>query len=296
MRLIPAALQAHLDSGATTLAWCWRITRRDGVSLGFTDHDRDLAFDGTAFEAASGFTASEMREQVGLNVDSVDVEGALRSDKLTAADLEAGLYDDADIEIIRVNWQDVTQRVLIRAGSLGEIRRGRLSFSAEVRSLAHYLQQPQGRLFQYACDADLGDSRCGVDLSSPTYRGSGTITASSGNLKLGANGLAAYAAGWFSRGRLTWTSGANAGLSTDVKRHTKAGVLASLELWQRAVHPIFTGDAFTITAGCDKRFQTCKTRFANTANYRGFPHMPGNDFVTSYPNRDDGKNDGGALT
>jgi uncharacterized phage protein (TIGR02218 family) len=110
MRVIPASLQAHLDTGETTLCWCWRITRRDGGRLGFTDHDRDLAFDGTTFEAASGFDATEVRETVGLSVDNVDVEGALRSDRLDAAALEAGLYDNADIEVWRVNWQDAEQR------------------------------------------------------------------------------------------------------------------------------------------------------------------------------------------
>src|SRR5262245_59805600 len=62
MKSLPAPLQSHLDTGATTLAWCWRVTRNDGTHLGFTDHDRDLAFDGTVFEASTGFTASEIKD------------------------------------------------------------------------------------------------------------------------------------------------------------------------------------------------------------------------------------------
>ncbi len=176
MRVIPTGLQAHLDTGATTLAWCWRITRRDGSQIGFTDHDRDLDFDSTTFEAASGFDQTEVRETVGLSVDNADVEGALRSDKLNAADLEAGLYDNAGIEIWRVNWADANERVLIRSGSIGEVKRGPLAFSAEVRGLAHILQQEQGRTFQYACDALVGDGRCGKNLNVAAYRGIGAIT------------------------------------------------------------------------------------------------------------------------
>ena len=56
MKQLSPSLQSHLDTGATTLAWCWRVTRGDGAVLGFTDHDRDLTFDGTTFEAATGFT------------------------------------------------------------------------------------------------------------------------------------------------------------------------------------------------------------------------------------------------
>jgi hypothetical protein len=95
MKLLSAELQAHLDSGATTLCWCWRLTRRDGIVLGFTDHDRDLMFDGTTFEAAAGFSASEIKEAVGLGIDNLDVEGALQSGRLDEAQLASGLFDDA---------------------------------------------------------------------------------------------------------------------------------------------------------------------------------------------------------
>ena len=138
------------------MCWCWRLTRRDGVKLGFTDHDRDVIFDGTTFEAAAGFTASEMRDSVGLSVDNLEVTSALTSERLAEADLVAGLYDDARVEIFRVNWTAPEQLLLMRSGSLGEVRRAAGAFAAEVRGLAHYLQQPKGRLFQFTCDADLG--------------------------------------------------------------------------------------------------------------------------------------------
>ena len=35
-----------LDGDLTTIALCWRIERRDGVTIGLTDHDRDLVIDG----------------------------------------------------------------------------------------------------------------------------------------------------------------------------------------------------------------------------------------------------------
>lgn len=281
MKRLNDALAAHLQSGATTLCWCWRLIRRDGTKLGFTDHDRDLTFDDTTFEAASGFTASEIRDQVGLSVDNLEVTGALISDRLSEIALASGDFDDAAIEIFRVNWQDTTQRVLMRAGSLGEVRRTGTAFSAEVRGLAHYLQQPKGRLFQYTCDADLGDARCGVDTTSPAYHATGTILAVFGTRRLAVDGIADYASGWFTRGILTFTAGANAGRAMEIKRHANSGGLIEIELWQPMGEAIAIGDAITITAGCDKRLETCATRFANAVNYRGFPHMPGNDFLTA---------------
>ena len=281
MKPLPPGLQAHLDSGATTLCWCWRMTRRSGHALGFTDHDADLAFDGTAFEAASGFTASEIRSSVGLSVDNLDVESALVSSRLSEAALAAGDFDAATVEIFRVNWAEPAQRVLMRQGSLGEVRRTGLAFAAEVRGLAHHLQQPKGRLFQYGCDAELGDRRCSVDIAAPSRRGAGTISAVDGDRTFAATGLAAFASSWFTRGLLPMTTGVNTGRQCEVKRHASANAIARLELWQSLGAPFAPGDTFTVTAGCDKQLATCRDKFSNTPNYRGFPHMPGNDFLTN---------------
>ncbi len=282
MKTLPPGLQAHLDGGATTLAWCWRLARRDGRVLGFTDHDRDITFDGTTFEAAAGFTASEIKDAVGLAVDNLEVTSALQSDRLSEVDLAAGLYDDARVEIFRVNWQATDQRVLMRSGSLGEVKRGAGAFSAEVRGLAHYLQQPKGRLFQYTCDADLGDARCGVDLTLAPYRAAGTILAAHSSRRFLVAGLDGYADEVFTRGLFTMTSGAAAGLQVEIKEHQRSPGSVTLELWQAAGAPPLAGDSFVVTAGCDKSFATCKAKFANQASFRGFPHMPGNDFVTGY--------------
>ncbi len=279
MKSLPPSLQAHLDTGTTTLAWCWRVTRHDGTAFGFTDHDRDLAFDGTTFEAATGFTASEIKDALGLSVDNLEVSSALKSDRLNEDDLAAGLYDDAPIEIWRVNWADTDQRVLMRSGSLGEVRRSGSAFTAEVRGLAHYLQQPKGRLFQSGCDADLGDTRCGVDLDDPDFRGTATVSAATSRRQFTASGLDAFEAGWFTRGLVTFTSGANANRAQEVKRHALNGTTATIELWQPMALDIAPPDTFIITAGCDKRFSTCGAKFANAINFRGFPHMPGPDYI-----------------
>jgi uncharacterized phage protein (TIGR02218 family) len=282
MKPLSPEFQDHLNSGATTLCWCWRLTRADGVRLGFTDHDRDLVFDGTAFEAAAGFTASEMRDSVGLSVDNLEVTSALSSERLSEADLIAGLYDDARVEIFRVNWAAPEQRVLMRSGSLGEVRRASGAFAAEVRGLAHYLQQPKGRLYQFTCDADLGDARCTVDLESAVYRGEGTIVAVLSARRFTATGLDAFANDWFARGLITFTSGAANGQAIEVKAHSNASATVSLELWAEVRAPLEIGQTFVVTAGCDKHLETCTAKFANAVNFRGFPHMPGNDFVTQF--------------
>jgi len=142
MRELGEDLARHLASGATTLCHCWRITLRSGEAMGFTDHDRALAFDGTRYEAETGFTASEIEQALGLSVDNLEASGALSSDGLSEARLAAGDFDDATVELWRVNWQDVAQRVLLKRGSIGEVTRGRGFFTAELRGLTHVLNQP----------------------------------------------------------------------------------------------------------------------------------------------------------
>jgi uncharacterized phage protein (TIGR02218 family) len=296
MKTLPSALQAHLDGGATTLAWCWRVIRADGADYGFTDHDRDLAFDGTAFEAASGFTGTDIRQSIGLSVDNLDASGALRSDRLNEGDLAAGLFDGARIEIWRVNWAEPDQRLLMMSGSIGEVKRGETAFTAELRSLAHALDQQQGRTYQYACDATLGDGRCGVDLTAPAYSGAGTVTSAATTYAFTTSGLEDFADGWFSGGVLSWTAGANAGRSMEVKRHVlKSGGLAEIELWRSMPASLGVSDAFTIKAGCDKTYSTCKGEFLNGVNFRGFPHLPGNKYVMAYPQSGDPDNNGGSM-
>ena len=283
MRSIPPALQAKLSSGVTTLARCWIVTRRDGVTMGFTDHDADLTVAGTLCHADTGLTASEATARLGLQVDGSEIAGALADDSLAEADLAAGRYDAAAVEMHLVDWSEPSLSVLLAKGALGEVRREGNAFAAEFRSLAHRLDEESGRLYTATCAADLGDARCTIDLANPAFRGSGTVAAPAGASGFHAAGLDAFADGWFTEGKLSFTSGANAGFAVEVKTHRVAldGVL--IALWQKAPEAIVVGDTFTVTAGCDKRFATCRDRFANAVNFRGFPHIPGNDFVIAYP-------------
>ncbi|OYU38942.1 MAG: beta tubulin [Pseudorhodobacter sp. PARRP1] len=294
MKSLSSELQAHLDGGTTTLSWCWRISRADGVTLGFTDHDVMLAFEGTDFEPESGFAASEVRSGSDLSVDAQDAEGVLTSDRITETDILDGRWDNAAVELWRVNWADTSQRVLLRRGAVGQIRRGRMAFVAEVRSLAHALGQTVGRTFQASCDAALGDTRCGIDLENAAYKGSGVVTDLLRDRAFLATGLSGFAAGWFTSGTLTWTSGANVGRITEVLSHGLTDAIASLTLLEAPVRGIANGDAFIARAGCDKRIATCSAKFANTANFRGFPNIPGQDAVLRYASRD-GSNDGTVL-
>lgn len=282
MRTIPPLLAGHLAGGATTLATCWKLTRRDGTVMGFTDHDRDLAFGGTTYLARTGFEASEVTSERGFAVGGAEVAGALSADGITEADLEAGFYDAAEIETILVNWSDPGQRMVLAKATIGEVKRQDRAFLAELRGVAHTLDQEQGRIYALACDADLGDARCGVDLGSPAYCQTATVDETDGRFWIASAALGASEPGRFTAGKVAWLTGGNAGTSIEVKNHLVEEGSAVLDLWRPAAEPIQSGDTLKVTSGCDKTFATCRAVFGNAPNFRGFPHIPGNDKVLTF--------------
>lgn len=291
MRHVPEALAAHLEAGATTLCRCWSLTRRDGLVLGFTDHDRDLAFEGVTYAATTGLEAAESAAELGFAIGGGEVAGAFAATGLNEADLARGLYDDARVAIWLVNWTDPAQRLLLETGFVGEIRRSDLAFTAEVRGVAKAFDDERGRLYMRSCSADLGDARCGVALSAVN----GVVAGTDGRIGLTAPALAGHTDGHFTGGRLIFTSGANLGFASEVKSHADAGGVVAIQLWQAPPGPIAPSDAFSLTPGCDKSFATCQAKFANGINFRGFPHIPGNDFVIGGVQPGDGALDGGSL-
>ena len=294
MLSISPSMQAKLEAQATTFCHCWRLARNDGVVMGFTDHDRDLSFNSIVFRANTGLSASQLENGVGLAPGTSEAAGALTDDSLTETDLRNGLYDGASVETWLVDWSDVTDRALLDIATIGEARRGEHVFSAELRSSAHVFDQPHGRAFQRLCSADLGDARCGVDLASPNFTTTGVVFSHSGGV-LTLDLAASFASNFFTGGALTFTSGANAGARLSVKSHRQDGLRATIALWTPPGGATLPGDAILVAAGCDKSPSSCNTKFDNIVNFRGFPHMPGNDRVIAYPSSLAPAMDGGSF-
>ena len=294
MRTLSPDMQAALAAEATTLCRCWELVRRDGVRMGFTDHDRDLEIEGVVFEAAAGLAAGARETSTGLSVDSHALAGALSSAAISERDVELGLYDGAEVTAWLVDWTSPDTRMILAAGTLGAVTRRGAAFEAEVMGRAEALNRPVGRAFVPHCHLRLGEPRCGVDLEDPAFTGSGVVVERLGASLFRVSGLDGFAPGLFDDGRLVWTVGANAGAVAHVRRHAALAGGVEIETWAAPALEVAPGDACEITAGCDKRLETCRDRFANLMNFRGFPHMPGDDWATGYP-EDGGAHDGSSL-
>lgn len=287
------SLLGHLEQGATTIARCWRVTRRDGVVFGFTDHDLDLTFNGTMFEAGAGLAASAVLQTTGLSVDNTEASGALSHAAITEADILAGRYDRAEVETWLVNWAELSQRHLQFRGSIGEIVQSGGAFQAELRGLAEQLNQPQGRIYQRGCSAVLGDAACRADLTLPGYTAECVVTKVTDQRVVSIAMQDGFEDRWFERGRLICLSGAASGLRGMIKNDRQSREGRMIELWEAFRADLSPGDSIRLEAGCDRKAGTCRLKFNNFNNFRGFPHSPREDWVLAVP-RQEGVNDGGS--
>jgi len=267
-------------SNTTTIVRGWKLTRMDGQVLAFTDCDVDLVVDGVTYEASAALTPSEAVSSLGLAVDEQEVEGGLASDSITEIDLARGVYDGATVEVIEIDWTTSTKVVTVGTYYLGEVSRTQSTFAAELRSEAGLLSNMRGQYMTAACDAELGDARCGVNTSG--FAGAGEIRTVTGTTEFIVDGLASASPTAFAGGTLVWTSGANLGQVAEVRSHNGGSQIAALVgLWRAPIFDPQVGDTFDILLGCDKSFPTCRDRFTNSENFRGFPSIVGEE-VFSY--------------
>lgn len=266
-----------LAGPVTSTAYGWRLERRDGVTLGFTSHDHDVEVDGLLLRAAPGMMPSTITESIGLNVDGLDVRGALTADAIRPDDLHAGRWDGARLAIFLFDWSDPqTGRRDLAIGDLGAVSHGGDRFEAEFRGPAAKLDLPVAPSTSPSCRAAFCDAACGLSAARFKHvRSVNTVVGATVNFTAPLPG----AADAFAFGGLRWLEGPNCGLRADII----ASGANMVQLAAPLPFPVMPGMLVELTEGCDKTIATCATRFANAINFRGEPYLPGNDILTRYP-------------
>lgn len=256
---------------------------RDGIVYGSTDHDGPLVFDGTTFSANHGMSARAFDQSTGLSVDNSEALGVLSDAGVRDPDILAGRFDGAVVEAWLVNWKAPSQRIMLFRGEMGEIERAGGAFKAELRGLTEALNQPQGQVYQSPCAAILGDGACQVDISGRRYSRKAEIAGIFGALVELAWSFQDLPNGWFDHGQLIVLTGVGAGATQIAKADRVGAERRSIELWDALPKEVASGDRVRLVAGCDKRIETCRGKFANVINLRGFPHLPGDDWLLAHP-------------
>lgn len=272
MKLLTSAMLEHLASPVATLCTCWKLSLANGTFKYFTDHNTDILVDEKLYLAAGGYKRTAIAVSAGLTADNLDVEGVLTSEAITEADLLAGLYDYARVDIFMVNYLDpAMEKIPLVSGRIGEVSLTRNGFSTKIAGLNQAYSQTFGKAYTPECTAIFGDQACKKPLAGFTH--SGTVSSVTDNRTFSATGLGSQGDGYFDGGTLTWTTGDNAGYSMEIKSWLASAVSLCLPMSR----PVAVGDAFTAVAGCDKKIGTCSEKFGNAVNFQGFPFIPGID-------------------
>lgn len=273
MKSLSTAFKLHLEQEVTSLCSCWKITRRDGLVFAFTDHDQDLQMEGDLYRASDGYDRTALKGSAGLDTDHMNLMGLLSDEALSEKDLRAGLFDFAEIRFFLVNWQDLSQGILpLRRGWLGEVIWREGYFDAELRGLSNAFKTHMGAVYTPECQADFGDAACGIDREAS--RVTDEVVAISDNrtftlldcdkedIELGG-------------GTLQFLSGENVGVQLEILSWVKT--TKEITLFLPPPFAVSGGMEVALFEGCDKRLATCRDRFSNIANFRGFPFIPGTD-------------------
>lgn len=278
MSTLEPGFAEHIETGNTTLCRCWAVVRRDGWTMGFTDHDLDLRFDGIDFRADTGLSAAALQQTTGLSVDNTEALGALNDSSITDEDIEAGRFDGAEVRAWLVNWADVGRRALMFRGHIGEVRRREGAFEAELRGLTDILNQPTGRVYQKNGNAVL-------DPDDPAFAVEVPIAEVEERRVFRFNDLTSYRDRWFQFGTLTMRTGEAKDLSGSIKRDYFEDGQRVIELWRPIRQPIKTGDRVHLLAGCDNTIGDHNEKFGSLLDFMGFPDIPGDDWSFTDPNR-----------
>ena len=279
-RTISANLKLHLQGDTQTLAFCAKVTRRDGTIQGFTSADFTFEFESVFYEECDSIIASGIRTTEGTGVDNLDVIGLIDAEQITDVNLRAGFYDAATIEIFVINYLDLTQgKLTLTSGKFGELHFKDGEWTAEVRSLMQHLAQQFGELTSPLCRVKtLGDTRCKFVLVSGTHVNARTVFSVTSATVLTFDADAA-ATGFYNNGLVTFSSGDNNGLIKEIKSHVLVGGRANLTLAEPFPFTVVAGQTAVLTVGCDRRIETCIATFNNAKNYRGEPHLPGSNYA-----------------
>jgi uncharacterized phage protein (TIGR02218 family) len=270
-------MDVWLGGPVTSVAYGWRLERSDGVTIGFTSHDRDVVFGGLLLRASPGMRPTSIVETIGLEDDGLDINGALSSDAIRADDLLAGRWDGAYLEIFLFDWSAPDAgRQLLASGELGAISFSGDAFEVEFLGLKQAFNRAVVPQTSPSCRATFCDAACG--LNGQRFRRLVRLAGMQGDRLLFDTPIAA-AANIFAYGSLRFLEGQNCGLSVDILASDGDGVT----LAQRLEMPFVPYILVELIEGCDKQISTCATRFANAVNFRGEPYLPGNDLLTRYP-------------
>ncbi len=278
MRVFTHAFKAELAAGR--LCRAVKITPREDMPFGVTNHDRPLTFGGLTYDPYPGELGGRYRSRVGTSIDNERLAGSWGHPDISEQQALDGEFDEAVIEMLVVAWAlEPPEAVTVFRGEIGKLSWHRDGFVTEVMENLRRLGEHLGGTFGPRCEAVLGDSRCQVNLSA--LQVSGTVTAVAFSRTTFTDTSRTEAAEHWTDGLVIFTSGALAGKRCVVESFA-AG---QFRLMLPTPADIAVSMSYTATPGCDHRLEgDCAGKFNNAVNFQGFPFIRGETQVAGEAN------------
>lgn len=282
-RTINSSLLAHLSEPVVTLATLILITRLDGVQLAFTSWDVPIVYNTVTYIPAISMSPSAVKSNADLTTDQMDIIGAIDSDFIHEADIDAGRYDNATVVVARINPYHTSWGVMIDlTGSLQQVGPyGDGTFQVAISSLGMQLTQQFGDIVTPMCRAILGDSQCKVNMTG--FRHAATVASVSVDNRT-LTFVDSQITGYYDFGLVKFNSiggggGSNYNLNLQIKTSVQLAGTTTIVIQEPAPYLVLVGDAVILEAGCDKRPLTCRAKFNNLVNIHADPYVPGNGYL-----------------
>ena len=286
MRTASAPLITLLN-GSQKLAYAdlYTFTLQGGGIVRYTSADTQIVYGGNTFARGPLISRSRTKLSIGISVD--DLEVILSADSTVQVNgkalmtfLASGGLDGARLRLERAfmaDWATAPAGTLVMfAGRVSDVTMGRYEAKLVVRSDTELLDvKVPKNLYQPGCMNTLYDAACGKSRSALTV--SNAVWTVPAPTKSVFGSTLGGAAGYFDLGVVTFTSGANSGISRTIKSFAAGGTVTLIAPFPFAPA---AGDTFAIYPGCDKTQATCNSRFANLARFRGQPYIPVPETVT----------------
>ena len=278
MKTLMPEMLVHIAQENTTLALCWSMILTDESEFYYTDSDKAIEFGGHTYQPYAAVVPSATSTTSNLAVDNMEVQLAWDGDLATETEIRGGRFDFATMNIFFVNFEDPDGMgsIPILKGKLGELVIEDNLVKIDVRGMTQYLQQRMGELYSVGCQATFGDARCKADASQGIYTKAFTVATVNGThpkRTFTILEILGDADGYYTGGHVAWTGGSNQNTKMDIKVYFESG--QQVELYEPLIRDIQVGDTGNIIVGCDKKYETCKLKFDNMINFRGFPHLTG---------------------
>ena len=250
---------------------CIRIVAVSGLTIRLTQYPKNLAMsNGQVYQSTVGYEFTGYQATTSFSPSVVDLEGIAGFAGIDKDSVASGVFDNARCYLFATTWNNpVEDYEPILLSFLGKTTLQDNRYRIEEMAMVDALNQSVGGTYTAACQKRFGGQEFAGCKKVPIVV-SGALTSVTSQFTVTDSGRG-EASGFFTEGKMAFTSGPNAGLkSQEIKVHSAGGIITVHEPFY---YPPAIGDTYTLTEGCLHTMAACQAK-GNILNFGGYSFIP----------------------